>query len=77
LEGIGNHLHFAAILLAEELDFNRAARRLQLSVPELKKLIVQLESKLSLVLFEYDSDHVALTASGRLYIEQLRKSRLF
>jgi DNA-binding transcriptional LysR family regulator len=76
LERIGNHLHFAAILLAEELDFNRAARRL-LSVPELKKLIVQLESKLSLVLYEYDSDHVALTASGRLYIEQLRKSRLF
>jgi hypothetical protein len=75
LERIENLLHIAAFVLAEEFDFARAARRLQLSVPELTERIAELESKLSLILFEQDSNHVALTAEGLVYIEQLRKSR--
>jgi DNA-binding transcriptional LysR family regulator len=63
-------------VVAEELDVERAAQRLQISVPELKEQIDQLECKLSLVLFERDSTRIELTASGKLYIEQIRKSRL-
>jgi DNA-binding transcriptional LysR family regulator len=76
LQRVDHRLHRAAVALAEELDVERAAQRLQISVPELKERIDQLECKLSLVLFEWDSHHVALTADGNLYIEQLRKSRL-
>lgn len=77
LQRIENRLHRAAVVLAEELDFERAAQRLQISVSGLKEQIDQLECKLSLVLFERDSNRVELTASGKLYIEQIRKSRLF
>ena len=76
MQRVDHRLHRAAVALAEELDVERAAQRLQISVPELKERIDQLECKLSLVLFEWDSHHVALTAAGYLYIEQLRKSRL-
>jgi DNA-binding transcriptional LysR family regulator len=76
LQRIENRLHRAAVVLAEELDFERAAQRLQISVPELKEQIDQLECKLSLVLFERGSSRIELTASGKLYIEQIRKSRL-
>jgi DNA-binding transcriptional LysR family regulator len=76
LQKIENRLHRAAVVLAEELDFERAAQRLQISILELIEQIDQLECKLSLVLFERDSNHVDLTASGKLYIEQVRKSRL-
>ena len=75
MQKIDHRLHMTAVVLAEELDFDRAAHRLQISVSELKEQITQLECKLSLVLFERDSDPVQLTASGRLYIEQIRKSR--
>jgi DNA-binding transcriptional LysR family regulator len=73
---VANHLHFAALALAEELEFRRAARRLNISVSELKARITKLESLLSLTLFKRDSNHVALTAPGRTYLEQIRKSRL-
>jgi hypothetical protein len=76
LQRVDNHLHLAALALAEELEFSGAARRLQISVPELKERITQLESLLSLRLFERDSTHVALTASGQIYVEHIRKSRL-
>lgn len=77
MQRIDHRLHRAALVLAEELDFDRAARRLQLSVPELKERIARLESTLNLVLFEQYPNQVALTALGRLYLEQVRKSRLF
>ena len=76
MQRIENRLHRASVVVAEELDVERAAQRLQISVPELKEQIDQLECKLSLVLFERDSSRIALTASGKLYIEQIRKSRL-
>ena len=76
MQRIENRLHRAAVVLAEELDFERAAQQLDTSVPILKEQIDELECKLSLVLFERDSDRVQLTPSGKLYIEQIRKSRL-
>lgn len=76
MQRVDNRLHLAALALAEELEFDRAAQQLQISVSELKEQIAQLECLLSLTLFERDSNHVAPTASGRLYIEQIRKGRL-
>ncbi len=42
----------AAITLAEELNFSRAAERLHISQPTLSKQIVELESQLGFRLFE-------------------------
>jgi DNA-binding transcriptional LysR family regulator len=75
LQEIDHRLHLAAVVLAEELDFERAARRLKSSVAVLKEQIVQLENLLSLILFENDSENVHLTPSGRHYIEQIRKGQ--
>lgn len=76
MQRIDHHLHRIAIVLAEELDFERAAQRLQITLPKLKKQIAQLERKLSLTLFIVDTDKVLLTELGQRYIELLRKSRL-
>jgi len=76
LQRVDNHLHLAALTLAEELEFRRAARRLNIPVSELKETITKLENLLSLMLFERDSNYVTLTDSGRTYLEQIRRSRL-
>jgi DNA-binding transcriptional LysR family regulator len=73
---VDNDLHFVALALAEELELSRTARRLNISVSELKAKVTKLESLLSLTLFERDSNQVVLTASGRTYLEQIRKCRL-
>ena len=44
----------AAIALAEELNFSRAAHRLHISQPALTKQIAELESRLGFSLFERD-----------------------
>lgn len=71
-----SHLHFAVLALAEELEFECAAQRLRISASELREQIDRLEKLLSLVLFERDANHVKLTTSGRVYVEQIRKRRL-
>lgn len=77
MQRIDNRLHWAALVLAEELDFERAAQRLELSVSELRNQIDELENILSLRLFVPASDPVLMTDSGQHYIELLRKSSLF
>lgn len=75
MKKVENRLHVAAMILADELDFDRAAERLHISSLELKERIAQLEDTLSLVLFISDSNLVEMTDRGRRYIEQLRKSQ--
>jgi hypothetical protein len=75
LQRIDHRFHLAAVVLSEELHFDRAAQRLEIPVSELKDQIAQLENKLSMLLFEQGSDSLQMTASGQLYIEQIRKSR--
>lgn len=62
----------SAIVLAEELHFSRAARRLHISQPALTKQIAELEGRLGALLFNRDKQIVSLTDAGRAYIEHAR-----
>jgi DNA-binding transcriptional LysR family regulator len=55
---------------AEEGSFSGAARRLEVSVPAVAKLITALERDLRTALFERSPQGLALTASGQAYLEQ-------
>jgi DNA-binding transcriptional LysR family regulator len=62
----------AAIAVAEELSFSRAAKRLRLSQPAITKYIGELEAMLGVLLFERDHRVVAITDAGRAYVEEAR-----
>jgi DNA-binding transcriptional LysR family regulator len=66
----------AAITLAEELNFTRAADRLHISQPTLSKQIYELESQLSFRLFERNHQIVELTDAGRKFVEEGREALL-
>lgn len=70
----GNDLKYmkAAIAVAEELNFSRAAKRLHLSQPAITKYILELETMLGVILFIRDHHAVSLTDAGRAYIEEAR-----
>ena len=74
---IDHKTHRAAVVLAEEMEFDRAAERLQIPIWELQQRIAQLQRQLSLILFASNGNKVELTGPGEVYIEQIRKSRLF
>lgn len=63
--------HF--IVLAETLNYRRAAERLHMAQPPLTVSIQKLESELGTKLFERSSTGVALTASGRTVLAEARK----
>lgn len=67
----------SAIALAEELHFQRAAEKVNISQPMLTKNIQELETMLGGVLFERNRKHVVVTDAGLAYIEQARKSLLY
>jgi len=62
----------SAIVLAEELNFSRAASRLHLTQPGLTKQIQELESQLGVILFERSSQGVELTEPCRVFIEHAK-----
>ena len=62
----------AAIAVAEELSFSRAAKRLHMSQPAISKFIAELEESLGVVLFRRDHHAVSLTDAGRAYVEEAR-----
>ena len=62
----------SAIVLADELNFSRAASRLHLTQPGLTKQIQDLESQLGVILFERSSQGVELTEPGRVFIEHAK-----
>jgi DNA-binding transcriptional LysR family regulator len=73
---IDSRLLLAAIVLAEELHYGRAAQRLHIAVSTLSKQIALLEEKLGFILFVRNSKVVELTEAGRAYVEEARASLL-
>ena len=68
------HLH-AVIVLAEELNFTRAADRLHITQPALSKQITDLEAEYRFHLFTRDTRRVVeLTDAGRAFVEEARSA---
>jgi DNA-binding transcriptional LysR family regulator len=66
----------AAIALAEDLNFSRAAERLHIGQSTLSKQILELEGQLGFRLFERNHQRVDLTDAGRVFVEEARLSIL-
>ncbi|MCB5364341.1 LysR family transcriptional regulator [Pusillimonas sp. CC-YST705] len=60
-------------VLAEELNFTRAAARLHISQPPLSAQIAQLEDELGVTLFLRDSRKVQLTDAGATFLRDVRR----
>jgi DNA-binding transcriptional LysR family regulator len=60
------------VVLAEELNFSKAAKRLFISQPPLSRQIRSAEEQLGLKLFERTKRHVSLTEGGKVLVEQAR-----
>lgn len=63
----------AAIVLAEELHFSRAAERLNMSQSTLSKQIFKLEHGLGFQLFTHSHQIAELTEAGRVFIPEARE----
>src|SRR5258708_22613253 len=63
----------AAIVLAEELHFSRAADRLNMSQSTLSKQILRLEQEIGFRLFEHSHQAAELTDAGRVFIAEARE----
>lgn len=69
---IESRLQVAAVTLAEELNFTRAADRLGISQPALSKQIVELETSVGISLFSRDHRKVEVTDAGEIFIQGCR-----
>jgi DNA-binding transcriptional LysR family regulator len=66
----------AAIALAKDLHFSRAADRLHIGQSTLSKQIYELESQLGFRLFDRNHQTVALTSAGGAFVEEAREAVL-
>lgn len=65
------HLRYY-VAVAEELNFRKAAERLNVSRPALSKQIKDLEEDISVSLLERDTVSVSLTKAGEIFLEDAR-----
>lgn len=70
--GVELRLYRYVAVLAEELNFTRAAARLHVAQPSLSKQIRELESYLGVQLFERTKREVRLTAAGEAFAAEAR-----
>lgn len=61
------------IAVAEELNFGRAAERLQMSQPPLSSAVKAIEKRLGVLLFNRTTRHVVLTAPGTVFLDRCRR----
>ena len=64
----------AAIVLAEELHFSRAADRLHIAQSTLSKQIFRLEDEIGFHLFVHNHQVVEITDAGRVFVEEAREA---
>lgn len=62
------------VVLAEELNFGRAAMRLKMSQPPLSRQIRKLEHELGFPLFERNTHSVHLTIAGQVFLNESRRT---
>lgn len=60
------------LTLAEELNFSRAAQKLQITQPTLSQHINKLENEIGVALFDRSSSCIKLTDAGEIYINGIR-----
>lgn len=63
----------AAIILAEELHFSRAADRLHMTQSTLSKQILKLERIIGFQIFKHNHQAAELTDAGRVFITKMRE----
>ncbi len=73
-ESIAIGLKRAAIALADELDYARAAEKLNLTDKELRKQVSALESQLCLHVFKPKQRRVEMTEDGLFLIKAFREA---
>ena len=66
----------AIVMLSEELNFTRAAKRLGITQSGLSRRVAALEKKHRIKLFDRNNANVTLTEAGRLFVEEARLSLL-
>jgi DNA-binding transcriptional LysR family regulator len=64
----------AAIVLAEELHFSRAADRLHIAQSTISKQIFRLEGEIGFQLFVHNHQVVEITDAGRVFVEEAREA---
>ncbi len=73
-ESIAIGLKRAAIILADELDYSRAAEKLDVTPSALKKQIFALEAQRYFHIFNPSQKKVELTEEGQVLIKALREA---
>lgn len=76
MSGVDTKLLRAAVVLAEELNFCRAADKLHIGQSALSKQIIALEDFLGYELFSRDSRNVSTTPSGDKFVPEARLALL-